>query len=101
MQETWVQSLGREDLLQKEIATHSSILVWEIPWTEKPSGLQSIFGSQRVGHNRATEHAQIRPISEKKGRGFPGGPVVKNLPCNAGDTTSAPGPGRFHTLQGN
>ena len=57
MQETWVQSLGREDLLQKEIATHSSILVWEIPWTDKPSGLQSIFGSQRVGHNRATEHA--------------------------------------------
>ena len=55
---------------------------------------------KRVRHNLATEHAQIRPISEKKGRGFPGGPVVKNLPCNAGDTTSAPGPGRFHTLQG-
>ena len=50
MQETWVQSLGWEDPLEKERATHSSILAWEIPWTEKPDGLQSI-GSQRVGHD--------------------------------------------------
>ena len=48
MRETRVQSLGREDL-EKEVATHSSILVWEIPWTEEPGGLQSM-GSQRVGH---------------------------------------------------
>ena len=41
MQETQVQFLGREDLLEKEMATHSSILVWEIPWTEESSGLQS------------------------------------------------------------
>ena len=41
---------GREDPLEKEMATHSSILVWEIPWTEEPGGLQSM-GSQRVGHN--------------------------------------------------
>ena len=81
------------------MATHSSILVWKIPQMGEPFGPQS--GKKRVRHNLATEHAQIRPISEKKGRGFPGGPVVKNLPCNAGDTTSAPGPGRFHTLQGN
>ena len=41
MQETWVRSLGREDPLEKEMATHSSILAWRIPWTEEPSGLQS------------------------------------------------------------
>ena len=41
MQETWVRFLGREDPLEKEITTHSSILAWEIPWTEEPSGLQS------------------------------------------------------------
>jgi len=48
--ETWVQSLGREDPLEKEMATHSSILAWRIPWTEEPGGQQSI-GSQRVGHD--------------------------------------------------
>ena len=50
MQETLIQSLIREDVLEKEIANHSSILAWEIPWTEKPGGLQSIR-LQRVGHN--------------------------------------------------
>ena len=45
MQETWVQSLGQEFPLEKEMATHSSILAWRIPWTEEPGGLQSI-GSQ-------------------------------------------------------
>ena len=50
MQETRVRSLGREDPLEKEMATHSSILAWEIPWTEEPGELQSI-GSQRVGHD--------------------------------------------------
>ena len=49
MWETWVQSLGREDPLEEEMATHSSILAWEIPWTKDPGGLQSM-GSQRVGH---------------------------------------------------
>ena len=49
MQETWVQFLGWEDPLKKEMATHSSILAWEIPWTEEPGGLQSM-ASQRVGH---------------------------------------------------
>ena len=48
--ETWVRSLGREDPLEKEMATHSSILAWRIPWTEEPSGLQST-GSKRVGHD--------------------------------------------------
>ena len=48
MWETWVQSLGWEDPLGKEMATHSSILAWRIAWTEEPGGLQSI-GSQKVG----------------------------------------------------
>ena len=50
MQETQVQSLGQKDPLEKGTATHSSILAWEIPWTEEPGGLQSM-GSQRVGHD--------------------------------------------------
>ena len=50
VQETWVQSLGREDPLEEGMATHSSILAWRIPWTEEPGGLQSP-GSQRVGHD--------------------------------------------------
>ena len=50
MQETQVQSLGWEDPLEEDIATHSSILAWRIPWTEEPGGLQSMW-SQRVGHN--------------------------------------------------
>ena len=50
MRETWVQSLGWEDLLEKEMATHSSILDWRIPWMEKPGRLQSM-GSQRVRHD--------------------------------------------------
>ena len=53
MWETWVQSLGWEDLLEKEMATHSSTLVWKIPWTEGPGRLQSM-GSQRIGHDWAT-----------------------------------------------
>ena len=50
MQETWVRSLGQEDRLEKEMATHSSILAFEIPWMEEPDRLQSM-GSQRVGHD--------------------------------------------------
>ena len=50
MQETWVQSLGREDALEKEMATHSNILAWNSPWTQEAGGLQSM-GSQRVGHD--------------------------------------------------
>jgi len=50
MQETWVQSLGWENPLEKEMATHSSIHAWKIPWTKELGGLQSM-GSQRVGHD--------------------------------------------------
>jgi len=54
MQVTWVRSLGQEDPLEKEMATHFSILAWEIPWAEESSGLQST-GSQRVRHNLVTK----------------------------------------------
>ena len=50
MRGTWVQSLGQEDLLEEEMATHSSIIAWKIPWTEEPGRLQ-FMGSQRVGHD--------------------------------------------------
>ena len=50
MQRSWVRSLGWEDPLEKEMATHSSTLAWKIPWTEEPGRLQSM-GSQRVGHD--------------------------------------------------
>ena len=59
MQETQTWSLGREDPLEKEIATHSSILTWKIPWIEQPGRLQSM-GSQRVGHNWGTEHKSTK-----------------------------------------
>ena len=56
-QETWVQSLGGEDLLEQEMATHSSVLAWKIPWTEEPGGLQSME-LKRVRHDRA--HTQAK-----------------------------------------
>ena len=55
--ETQVQSLGREDPLEKEMAAHSSVLAWRIPWTEGPGGLQSM-GLQRVGYDLATKQQQ-------------------------------------------
>ena len=69
MWETWVRSLSQEDPLEKEMATHSSILVWRIPWMEEPGGLQSM-GLQRVRHDcvtslslsRAGEGVQIRNL---------------------------------------
>ena len=57
MQETRVQSLHREDHLEKETSTHSSNFAWRIPWTEEPDGLQSM-GSQRVRHDLVTEQQQ-------------------------------------------
>ena len=58
MEKTQVQSLGQEDPQEKEMATHCSILAWEISWTEEPSGLQST-GPQRVGHNLATKQQYL------------------------------------------
>ena len=62
MRETKVRSLGREDALEKEMATHSSTLAWKIPWTEEPGGLQSM-GLQRVRHNWATSFS----LSQRNG----------------------------------
>ena len=59
VQETQVRSLGWEDPLEKEMATHSNILAWKISWTEKPGGLQSM-GSQRVGNDGATNTKHLR-----------------------------------------
>ena len=85
MQETWVQSLGWEDPLGKEMATHSSILTWEISWIEEPGGLQSI-GSQRVRHDLA---AKPPPTGKEFSKGFllhfcmgfPGGASGKEPAC--------------------
>ena len=58
MLETWVRFLGQEDPLEKEMAIHSSILAWKIPWMKEPDKLQSM-GSQRVGHDWATSLTQL------------------------------------------
>ena len=87
MWETWVWTLGSEDPLEKGTATHSSILVWRIPWREKPGRLQST-GSQRVGHDQATFTFTFHF------RGFPGGSGVKASACNVGDLGSIPRSGR-------
>ena len=55
VQEMRVQSLGQEDALAKEMATHSSILAWKIPWTEEPGGLHTVHGVTRVGHDCVTK----------------------------------------------
>ena len=61
---TWVQSLGQEDPLEKEMATHSSILAWEIPWTEEPGGLQSM-GLQKswTGLKRLSSSGKIKSVT--------------------------------------
>ena len=59
MQEAELQSLGREDPLEKEVEIHSSVLAWKIPWTKEPGGLQSM-GLQRVRHGLVTEHTHQR-----------------------------------------
>ena len=61
MLDTCVWSLGQEDLLEKGMATHSSILAWNSPWTEEPGELQSM-GSQGAGYNCTTEHIHINVI---------------------------------------
>ena len=78
-QETQAQSLVQEDSLEKEMATHSSILAWKIPWTEESGGLQSM-GSQRAGHNLVTEHTHaiggkrvFVPLDSRVKEGFSGG----------------------------
>ena len=68
MQETWVQSLGREDPLEKEMTPHLSTLAWEIPWIEEPSGLESM-GLQGIGHSLVTEHARRKDAQKVSGVG--------------------------------
>ena len=91
MQETRVQSLGWEDPLEKEMVTHSSILVWRIPWMEKPGRLQSM-GSQRVRHDWATSLLLL--TSQRWLKGFPDSSGGKESACNAGDLGLIPGLGR-------
>ena len=76
MRETWVQSLGREDLLEKKMATHSSFLAWKIPWMEEPGGLQV----QGVAKSRSRLHFHFQY-------------KLKDPPANAGDPGSIPGSG--------
>ena len=66
MQETWVQTLGLEDPLEKGMATHSSILAWRISWTEEPGRLQSM-GSQKVGHDLLTNTSTSIPVPTQNG----------------------------------
>ena len=73
MRETWVQSLGREDPLEKKMATHSSILAWKIPWTEEPSRLQSMRSQSRTLLSNFTFFKHI------------GGSDGKESACSAGD----------------
>ena len=83
MQETRVQCLDWEDLMEKGMATHSSILAWRVPWTEEPGGLESI-GSHRVGHNssglesmqgmlwggaRINENGALQPLDQFRSTG--------------------------------
>ena len=81
--EIWTQSLGREDPLEKEMATHSSILAWKIPWTEEPGRLQ-YTGSQRVRHHWATSLSLFIVVIWASRVAL----VVKNLPANVEDTGS-------------
>ena len=86
MQETWVQSLGQEDPVEKRMATHSSILAWRIPWTEEPGGLQAI-GLQRAGHDwdfhfHMSRDSEWNKVPEDRGAGIAG---MKN---GSGSTSS-------------
>ena len=58
MQKKWAQSPGQEDPLEKEMANHSTILAWEIPWTEEPGGLHCLRGHKRVGQDLATKQQE-------------------------------------------
>ena len=86
MQETWVQSLGQEDPLKKEMATHSSILAWKIPWTEEPGGLYSPWGCKE---SEMTEY-----LTATTNQTFSGSSDGKVSAYNAGDLGSILGSGR-------
>ena len=92
MQETWVWSLGQEDPLEEEMATHTTILAWEIPWTEEPDGLQFI-GLQRGWHNLVTKQQKLF-FGIVSVLVFTGGSDGKASAYNAGHPGSIPGSGR-------
>ena len=81
MQETQVRSLGWEDPLEKEMATRSSILTWEIPWTEKPLGY-SPWGCKRVRHDLATKQLYIYILAIIKTQYFSKMAFLRNLPLS-------------------
>ena len=87
--ETQVRSLGQEDPLEKEMATHSSTFAWRIPWREESCRLQSM-GSQRVGYNWATSLTHSLKIAT----GLPWWLSGKESACQVGDLGSIPGSGR-------
>ena len=91
----WVQSLGWEDPLEEEMATHSSILAWETPWTEEPGGLQS-RRPQRVGHDRATELTRSLVYEPREGRTTSiqrRGPGTQHRPCGLSEDVQSTGVG--------
>ena len=89
VQETWVRSLGREDPLEKEMATHSSILAWEIPWIRKPGRLQSMGLQSQT--ELSTQTHSIPSYMRTTSSLLPGGSDGKESVCNAGDLGSIPG----------
>ena len=93
MLDTRVRSLGQEDPLEKEMATHSSTLAWRIPWRGEPGRLQSM-GSQRAGHHWVNS-LHFTSLKVLIFRSFPGGSEVKAFACNVGDQGSILGLGRF------
>ena len=87
MWETWVRSLGQEDPLEKEMATHSCILAWGIPWTEEPGGLRSM-NSQRVGCDLVTKQQQnnnVIQLHEPSSPGVKGSPPIPSSPHYTGE----------------
>ena len=78
MLETWVWFLGQEDLLEKDMATHSSIPAWEIPWTEEPGGLHTVPGVARVGHDWTTKQQQRRITCFGRHRAMKNVSVIKS-----------------------
>ena len=96
----WVQSLGQEDPLEKEMAAHSSIFAWETPWTEEPGRLQSMGSQSRTQLKQLSSSSnyiiQTPPwiVVHKIYRGLPGGSDDRESACNTGDLGSIPGLGR-------
>ena len=84
MQEIWIQSLGQEDPLEKEMATHSSTLAWKIPWMEEPGRLHTVHGITKSQTRLSNQNIRASQVVL----------MVKNLPANAGDMSLTSGSGR-------